>query len=331
MGRRLPLIGRTLLLAVLLVAGLRAQEAGAGSSGPQPVGPAALPTLPVKSQGARVGVDDLASLARHDDEVVVKVGEIELHRSDVFRVLDLAVPGRASEVIRQMVLTTAAQLDAQREGIDVPADEAEQQIERAIAEQKASFALEVDENLSLEEYLRVRHGMTAEQHRAEVRRMVLATMFLERAVRLDQLRSGYDQCQIILVEDEKLAREMAEQVRQGASFSVLARKNSVHPSAAKGGELPAVPPGGKVPLLEGRELLEPGGLHGPVPFATGTKSYWRLLRLQERVAPTAAAWGQLRASIEDGLSARPLEADELVVFEARSTDRYRVSRPARSP
>lgn len=330
MGRAVVrVIGRTLLLVLAFAAGAAAQDAGPTPIGPAPAGPEALPTLPAAS--GRVGVEDLASLAKGKDDVVVKVGDIELHRSDVFRVLDLAVPGRASEVIRQMVLTTAAQLDASREGIDVPADVAAREVERAIAEQRASFALEVDEHLSLEEYLRVRHGMSPEEHHAEVRRMVLATMFLERAVRLDQLRSGYDQCQIILTEDEKLAREMATQIGQGASFSVLARKNSVHPSAAKGGEVPAVPPGGQAPLLEGRETLQPGGLYGPVPYATDTRSYWRLLRLQERVAPTAAPWSELRASIEAGLAARPLEADELVVFEARSSDRYRVSRPARSP
>ena len=325
MGRESGVIGRLVLFVLALAASAVAQDPG-----PAPVGPPA-PSAAAPPAAGRVGVADLASLSKGKDDVVVKVGDVELHRSDVFRVLDLAVPGRSSEVIRQMVLTTAAQLDAQREGLDVPADVAGKEVEQAIAEQKASFALEVDEHLSLEEYLRVRHGMTPDEHRAEVRRMVLATMFLERAVRLDQLRSGYDQCQIILTEDEKLAREMAAQVKEGASFAVLARKNSVHPSAAKGGEVPAVPPGGQAPLLEGRETLQPGQLYGPVPFTTGTKSYWRLLRLQERVAPTAAPWSELRASVEAGLVTRPLEADELVVFEARSADRYRVSRPARSP
>src|SRR5262249_27212861 len=153
--------------------------------------------------------------------------------------------------------------------------------------------------------------------RAEVRRMVLATMFLERAVRLDQLRSGYDLCQIILVEDEKLAREIADELSQGASFSVLAKKNSVHPSASRGGELPAVPLGGEAPLLAGRETLQPGGLLGPLPYEAGGKSYWRILRLEERATPTTAPWSELREQIEAGLVARPLEADELAIFEAR--------------
>src|SRR5262249_60924332 len=127
----------------------------AGPAGrPRAAAPAATPAAP----GARVGVDGLAGLQRGQDDVVVKVGDVELHRSDVYRVLDLAVPARSAEVIRQMVLTTAAQLDARREGIDVPADAADKEVERAIAEQKASFAMEVDEHMPLEEYLEKRHG-----------------------------------------------------------------------------------------------------------------------------------------------------------------------------
>jgi hypothetical protein len=325
-GRRdLLVTGRRLLLAAALAAPVRAQDGATVPPATPPAAPAAT------TSGSRVGVQDLAGLQRGQDDVVVKVGDVELHRSDIFRVLDLAVPSRSAEVIRQMVLTTAAQLDAQREGIDVPGDAVDKEVERAIAEQKASFALEVDEHVPLDEYLRLRHGMSPEEHRAEVKRMVLATMFLERAVRLDQLRTGYDQCQLILVQDEKLAKELAEQISQGASFNVLARKNSVHPSAANGGQLPAVPPGGVAPLLDGRDTLQPGGVLGPLPYAENGKSYWRILRLEDRVVATSAPWSELRASIEAGLQARPLEADELVVFEARSVDRYRVSRPARSP
>ena len=53
----------------------------------------------------------------------VTVGDLKLTRSDIFRQLDLATPARSAEVIRQMVLTTAAGLDAQREGIDVAAED----------------------------------------------------------------------------------------------------------------------------------------------------------------------------------------------------------------
>ncbi len=279
----------------------------------------------------RVGVTQLAELALAQDEVVVAVGDVQLRRSDVFRVLDLAAPARSAEVIRQMVLTTAAQLDARREGLDAPAELLEREVATAIAEQRASFALEVDEQLPLEEYLRLRHGMSPDEHRAEVRRMVLAALLLERAVRLDALRSGYDTVQLALVEDEAVARAMAAQLAEGASFLVLAKKHSVHPSAARGGDLPPVPPDADSPLLAGRQALQPGAVLGPEPLLAGDQRLWRLLRLVEHVPASAASWPELRERVEAELRARPLEAEELAVFEARIMDRYRVTRPARTP
>jgi parvulin-like peptidyl-prolyl isomerase len=263
--------------------------------------------------------------------VVVTVGDLQLRRSDIFRQLDLATPARSAEVIRQMVLTTAAALDAQREGIDVAGDVLDKEVDSAIAEQKASFATEVDEKMPLEEYLRLRHGMSPEQHHAEVRRMVLASLLLERAVRLDQLRSGYEMVQLIVVEDEALAKDIAGQLAEGASFSVLAKRHSIHPSAARGGELPAMPLASDAPLLKGADALEPGGVLGPEPLVLNGKTLWRIVRLADRAKPSTAPWAELREGIEADLALRPLEADELSVFEARISDRYRVSRPARSP
>ncbi|HTE05965.1 MAG TPA: peptidylprolyl isomerase, partial [Planctomycetota bacterium] len=281
--------------------------------------------------GERVGVAALESLARGDDAAIAKVGDVELRRSDAFRILDLAAPARSAEVIRQMVLTTGAQLDAAREGIDVPSALLERDIDAAISEQKASFALEVDEHLPLEDYLRQRHGLSPEAYHKEVRRMVLASMLLERAVRLDELRADHDELELIVVEDESLARDLAAQLEGGASFAVLAKKHSVHPSAAQGGSLPPVPSGSDIPLLDGRKDLQPGQRLGPLSIQVKGKTLWRLMRLVDRVPATAEPWAKLREPIERSLADRPLTPDELALFEAHIVDRYGVTRFTRPP
>jgi hypothetical protein len=289
-----------------------------------------LALAPLTRGQERVAAGELDSLARDQDAVVVTVGDIELHRSDVFRVLDLATPGKSAEVIRQMVLTTAAQLDAQAEGIDVPAEELERQITLSISEQKASFALEVDETMPLEEYLELRHGISPVEYQDEVRRMVLASMLLERAVRLDQMRSARDELAVIVVEDEALAREIADKLSQGASFSALARQHSIHPSSTRGGEVPPLFDDVELPLLAGRATLQPGEVLGPAAITLGGQTYWRLVRLIERNTASAAPWSELREQIEAELTTRPLDPDELALFEARVIDRYRVNRPPRN-
>lgn len=278
----------------------------------------------------RVSASELAPLAISQDAVVVTVGAIELRRSDVFRVLDLATPGKSAEVIRQMVLTTAAQLDALAEGIDVPAEEMQHQIALSVAEQKASFALEVDETMPLEQYLELRHGISPEEYRLEVRRMVLASMLLERAVRLDQMRSNHDAVAVIIVDDEDLAREIGDKLAMGASFAVLARQHSLHPSAPRGGELAALFDDVSLPLLEGRKSLQPGEVLGPAVITLADTTFWRLVRLIDRHEATTAPWSELRDRIEADLMTRSLDPDELALFEARVIDRYSVNRPARN-
>ncbi len=306
-------------------------EAAASAAPADTASPGTAPADSLVTADGRIGVASLESLARNDDGLVARVGDIELRRSDAFRILDLAAPARSAEVIRQMVLTTGAQLEAAREGIDVPAGQLAADIESAISAQKASFALEVDEHMPLEEYLRLRHGLSPEEYRAEVRRMVLASLLMERAARLDQLRSDHDELELIVVEDEVLARDLASQLEGGASFSVLAKKHSVHPSASSGGALPPVPSSGEIPLLDGRAGLAPGERLGPVSIVVKGKTLWRLLRLVERVSATAAPWSELRDRIERSLAERPLTPDELALFEAHIVDRYGVTRFTRPP
>lgn len=329
----------TLAALTALAAPLRGQTASPhegqtpppAASAPSAAAPA--PAAPSEGAGSdlRVGAQSLDSLSRGDDAVVITVGDVALHRSDVFRLLDLATPARSAEVMRQMVLTTAAALDARREGIDVPLEALDREIELAVAQQKASFALEVDEHMPLEDYLRLRHGLSPDAYRNEVRRMVLASLLLERAVRLDQMRAATDTVALILVDDEALARDLVTQLQAGASFSVLAKKHSKHVSSESGGELPPIPTDAKIPVLEGRETMQPGELLGPAPITVEGKPMWRIVRLISRHLATDQPWSELRDGIEAELAAHPMTAEELAVFEARAVDRYRVSTPLVKP
>lgn len=323
------------MLAALaaLAAPLRGQTTASpeGQAAAPPAASTPAPAADAPPSGLRVGAQSLDSLARGDDAVVITVGDTALRRSDVFRLLDLATPARSAEVMRQMVLTTAAALDAQREGIDVPLEALDREIELAVAQQKASFALEVDEHMPLEDYLRLRHGLSPDAYRDEVRRMVLASLLLERAVRLDQMRSATDTVALILVDDEALARDLVTQLQAGASFSVLAKKHSKHVSSDAGGELPPIPSDAKIPVLEGRETMQPGELLGPAPITVEGQAMWRIVRLISRHLPTDKPWAELRDGIEAELAARPMTAEELAVFEARAVDRYRVSTPLVKP
>jgi len=298
----------------------------AGEPFGEPSGPAG--SAPTVVDG-RVPASELKSLVRHEDVVVRQVGEVEIRASDVFRVLDLAAPALAADVLREMVLTTLAEQEARREGVDVPASELEGSVEEAMAEQRARFALEGAPDMTLEEFLLEFHGMTAEEYQSETRRMVLASLLLDRVVRLQQFRSTRDELQIILVSEKELADEIHQLLGEGASFSVLAKRHSEHPSGTSGGFMPALSQDVSAPVVDGREMLSPGEVLGPAPITLGEQDFWRFLRLVDRHEARQGDWDSLRDLVEADLIENPMNPDEVAIFEARMREEYRVRQPAR--
>lgn len=278
----------------------------------------------------RLGVEAWPALAA-GDAIVRRVGELEIRASDVFQLLDLAAPGQTGEALDELVLMALVRLEAGREGVDVPAAALEVEVDGTLAEQRARFAVEVRADVPLETFVKARHGWDEQQFRAVVRRGVLGNMLLDRVVRLNTWRRTRDELQVILVTDEALGRDIAAKVAEGASFSVLARQHSEHPSAAEGGSMPPLPVEIDVPLVAGRAGLAPGDVLGPAPITLGERDYWRLVRLVERSPGRPETWAELRGELEADLALRPIHPDELSLFEAAVAGRYRVEDPRSAP
>jgi len=281
--------------------------------------------------GERIPASSFESALGADDKVVRQVGGVEIRYSDVYRTLDVSAPGVVGEAINELVLMTLVRLAAQDEGVDVLAAELEIAVDQTVSEQRARFALEVTPEVSLEEFVAQRHGWSPEEFRAKIRHGTLGNMLLDRVVRLSQLRTARDELQIILIEDESLAREIGEKLGQGASFTVLARNHSSHSSAAEGGFMPLLPTGLEVPLVAGRAALSVGEFLGPAPITLGGRDYWRFVRLVDRKQAVTGEWQELRDLVETDLTRSPLHGDELALFEATMAGRYGVSSPPSSP
>jgi parvulin-like peptidyl-prolyl isomerase len=279
----------------------------------------------------RVGASGYSATADLGDTVVRRVGDQEIRASDVFQLLDMASPGLTADATDELVLMVIVQQEAQREGVDVSDAVLEAEVDRTLAEQRARFAMEVRSDVTLEEFVQARHGWDAPAFREVVRRGVLGNLLLDRVVRLSTFRTTRDELQLILVTDEALAQEIAGKLADGASFSVLARNHSGHPSAPDGGFMPPLPLGVAVPLVGGRETLEPGDFLGPAPITLGDVDYWRIVRLVDRLQGDTQPWSVLGARVEADLEATNVYPDELTLFEAAVADRYAVSDPRSVP
>lgn len=289
--------------------------------------------LPVNGEtdDSRIGTEALGEWAVPSDEVVLAVGDQRLTASQVYRMVDLAAPGLIEDIVADEVLSMLARLEAEMHGIDVSLKAVEEGVAASLAEQRMRFALEVTEEISLADFLEKRHHMSPTEHEEELRRRVLTNLLLDRAVRFDQMHTDREELQIILVEEEELAKEIWGKLEKGASFAVLAGRHSLHPTAAKGGFLPPFPVEGEIPLLVGRSDLEPGDLAVPLSVGWGGREQWRILRLVDRMPARNVLWQDGREEIERELLARPVLADELKVFEERMVARYGVVRPSSEP
>lgn len=261
------------------------------------------------------------------DPVLRQVGATTIRASDVYRLLDLANPGAVADAVEELTLMALVGEEALREGIDVPADDLEKASAATLAEQRARFAVEVSAELTLEEFVAARHGWTAAQFHEHLRQGVLGNLLLDRVVRLHMWRTPRDELQLILVSDEALAREIGDKLAAGASFDVLARAHSEHPSAEDAGVMPPLPASLQVPLVAGRETLSLGEIMGPDPIDLGGQTTWRIVRLLDRRPADERPWTVLRDELEADLAAEPLHPDELGLFEAAMSARYGGSIP----
>lgn len=111
-------------------------------------------------------------------------------------------------------------------------------------------------------------GPELEEKLQELKKRLIVESFLKKKVETDakisdaDLKKFYDQniekfktgeqirASHILVKNEQTAKDILAQIRKGANFEELARKNSVDSSAAKGGDLGWFNKGAMVPVFE---------------------------------------------------------------------------------
>ena len=102
------------------------------------------------------------------------------------------------------------------------------------------------------------------------------------------------------------AEKLLAELKSGADFEELARKNSADPgSAAKGGDLGQFPKGRMVPAFDAalEQLQTPRELSGIVPTQFGL----HIIRLEERVPATSKPYEEVQAQLHAEITAKILK------------------------
>ena len=109
----------------------------------------------------------------------------------------------------------------------------------------------------------------------------------------------------ILVPDQELAQEIADQIAGDGDFAELAQEHSIDGSAASGGSLGWFGPGQMVPVFEEAVAeLETGEVSEPVESDFG----WHVIRLDDTRQSSPPPLEQVRGEIEDRLRQEAVQA-----------------------
>ncbi len=258
--------------------------------------------------------------------IAARVGSREILLEEVAREMfrsaassNLTDRQRAIGTLNKLVIREIVQLEKQRLGLAVPAAWLSGEKQRAMDDLKTQVEtsyglrmtperfLEVELKQTLAEFLRARETEASER------------WLLSRIIRFHGIESDRVELQLIAVDDEKTARDVAARLDQGADFSQLAMSYSKHPSGQNGGRLPPLAKESLNPAVGERAFaLAPGARSNILSVDDGLgRRQFELIKLVRRLPPRKVTWAEVSAEIEEGLAHAPVSSDEFVAWSLR--------------
>lgn len=254
------------------------------------------------------------------DRVLARAAGQEIRASDLYQIYFLDNPIKARRMVQDLVLYALVREEAARLGIEVEKKEVEERLDGMIRDQQGRIALSIDEELSLDEFVRDQYGMEMTAYRDLLRRSALFQALLERCVRYRELTVRRLQVGVILFQDRNAAERVHRKLMKGANFDVLARENAADSSDPQGGVLPPLPADMNYPVIQDSLALGLGEISEVIETRVGKEKFYRIIKLVEILEPLKGSYKELRNQIEDSLKTQPLVIPDLVDYWLESVD-----------
>lgn len=262
-----------------------------------------------------------------ENKVLAKVAGEEIKASDLYQVFFLANPVTTREVLENLVLYSLVRKESLRLGVRVEKREAENVLERLLEEQRGRIAMNLDEDLSLEHFVRVQYGMDMASYRDLILRTAVFSLLLDRCVRYTELTVRRLRIGVIIVKEQQKAEKIRKKLLKGADFEVLARENSIDPSGTMGGILPPLPADMDFPIVKETLKLGVGEVSEVEEANLGKDRIYRILKLVEILEPVRGSYSELASKVEENLEEQPVVVPEMIRYWQLSLrGRYNVER-----
>lgn len=216
--------------------------------------------------------------------------------------------------------------ETRRLGIALPAGVLAEALEREVEARRKQLAEVYGEAVRLEDEVQRGYGADFETWKRTILEPRLRMqLLLMRVVRLDTRRRDRVKARVIVVEERAQADRLRKRLESGADFSLTALKESVDPTSAAGGDLPAVARGDlTLPGVEAALFAaQPGDLVGPLEVTIGGRRQFHLYKVITRTAPWTGTRAEILARLEGDLEETKIQRAELERWRARMRRDFR--------
>lgn len=258
------------------------------------------------------------------DPVLAVVEGEEVRAEDLLPFQFLTRTEQVFAALEQEVRRRLLVREATRLGVTVPRAELDRKVAEVLKAQDDDYRLQAGPDRAFEAYIQDRYGIAPSVYRRCVEAQVLDELMLARVVRYDlRLRTRLE-VRVLVVDDVDVAREVMDELAEGANFAALAKQVSVDASKNRGGLFPPIGEDCPHPLLEGAKDLAEKEVSDVATVVRGKTRLFRLLKLERRHAADPRPYAEQAAEIESELAERPLDPFEALEWDRRARDRYRI-------
>jgi hypothetical protein len=266
--------------------------------------------------------------------VLARVGGHEITAEDfareVFRA-NAQVPAgtmrqTAFAILNKLVVRQIVEQEAKRVGLAPPESWIAEEKNRALEQVKTQALTSYGARTTPERFLEVELKQTLPAWLRQVEVEARERWLLSRIIRFHAVQSERVELQLIAVDDEKTAREIAAKLDQGADFAQLAMAHSRHPSGRAGGRLPPLARESLNPAVGDRAFaLAPGARSNILSVDDGLgHRQFELVKLLRRIPGRSVTWADAAAEIEEGLAKEPVSQEEFIAWNLRLERLYDV-------
>ncbi|MBL8896783.1 MAG: hypothetical protein JNM84_04115 [Planctomycetes bacterium] len=277
--------------------------------------------------GVSIGADDALFSASEAASDLARVEGETVRAEELLDALLFFQREATQELLRKTIEFRLVRLEARRLGARLPVailEAEEAAFLRRAEEEVKRFG---DGSQSFEAYLRGELASDPAHYARSLRRFLALGLLRDRVIRADQLQRERLVVRGLSLRERALAERAWQDLRDGASFELLALQLDPEAPAERRGLWPALPLDDPHPIVGtfGRQELQ--GFQPPIEQQVGSGSVWHVVELVHRLPADPRSFEELAPEIEASLAAQPVGREEYLVWLRGALRRWRVEGP----